>query len=457
MIADDMGLGKTIQSIAAMCCYVDEWPLLVLSPSSARYHWEAEFMHWLGKDNQPKEDGEGSSNAKGDHQDDSDEDIMLFGGKRKASSDMTPNPKKTRSSGNIKALLSKDEINVLSSSKDVILSRKTRIVICSYGLISNLVSKGAIKAGQFHSIIVDESHMLKNKSSKRTTSLLPILYAAKRVVLLSGTPALAKPKELYPQLSALDTENIYWHDEESFMEKYGSKEDAESNYAELNTLLKSTLMIRRLKQDVLKTLPGKVRDDVHVQVRSERMKHEIGCYLNILREGKGTLGKLAVKHKIRYVASEEKKTQFSSMNHDQMTGQNGEEISRKAILNHLWSLTGSAKIPIIVEMVKSFLADPKNGKLCLFAHHIFMLDAIVEQCGLSNRLGSGMKYIRIDGSTSPKARQEQISLFQRDSTVRIAVLGITAAGVGVTLTAASTIWFAELFWTPAIMIQAEDR
>ena len=75
---------------------------------------------------------------------------------------------------------------------------------------------------------------------------------------------------------------------------------------------------------------------------------------------------------------------------------------------------------------------------------------------LSNLINSITKYIRIDGSTSPKVRQEQILQFQTNPAVRIAMLGITAAGVAV-LTASSTVWFAELFWTPAIMIQAEDR
>mmetsp|Transcript_3382 Transcript_3382/g.4128 ORF Transcript_3382/g.4128 Transcript_3382/m.4128 type:complete len:93 (-) Transcript_3382:155-433(-) len=45
-----MGLGKTIQSIAAMTCYESEWPILVVCPSSARYNWEQEFLHWLGTD-----------------------------------------------------------------------------------------------------------------------------------------------------------------------------------------------------------------------------------------------------------------------------------------------------------------------------------------------------------------------------------------------------------------------
>ena len=118
-------------------------------------------------------------------------------------------------------------------------------------------------------------------------------------------------------------------------------------------------------------------------------------------------------------------------------------------------LTAKAKIPLVVDMIKRWLDDTTKGKLCVFAHHIFVLDAIVEQVGLSNSSGNGKPYIRIDGSTAPKERQSQIELFQGNPSVRIALLGLTAAGVAVTLTASSTVWFTELFWTPALMIQAE--
>ncbi|CAE8672392.1 unnamed protein product, partial [Polarella glacialis] len=65
--------------------------------------------------------------------------------------------------------------------------------------------------------------------------------------------------------------------------------------------------------------------------------------------------------------------------------------------------------------------------------------------------------IRIDGQTAPAARPALVAQFQEDSAIRVAVLSITAAGSGLTLTAAQTVVFAELYWVPGQMMQAEDR
>ena len=69
----------------------------------------------------------------------------------------------------------------------------------------------------------------------------------------------------------------------------------------------------------------------------------------------------------------------------------------------------------------------------------------------------GTEYIRVDGNVSSKQRYKSIEKFQTVNTCRVAVLSITSAGVAITLTAASTVFFAELYWTPASLLQAEDR
>ena len=66
-------------------------------------------------------------------------------------------------------------------------------------------------------------------------------------------------------------------------------------------------------------------------------------------------------------------------------------------------------------------------------------------------------FIRIDGKVSPENRHTRVLSFQYDNSIRVAILSITACSQGITLTAASTVVFAELTWTPSILNQAEDR
>ena len=69
----------------------------------------------------------------------------------------------------------------------------------------------------FNVSIVDEAHYLKNSQAKRTETLTPLLCRSKHIFLLTGTPAYAKPKELFSLLSILRPDVFY-----SFKE-YGNR------------------------------------------------------------------------------------------------------------------------------------------------------------------------------------------------------------------------------------------
>lgn len=55
----------------------------------------------------------------------------------------------------------------------------------------------------WHQDLIEQNVLYACMQSMRTKETLPILKAAKRVVLLTGTPALSRPKELFPLLSGL--------------------------------------------------------------------------------------------------------------------------------------------------------------------------------------------------------------------------------------------------------------
>ncbi|CAH8493908.1 unnamed protein product [Heterobilharzia americana] len=354
LLADDMGLGKTIQSLAIASAYYSEWPLLIIAPSSVRFSWRDQIIRWLGKGL----------------------DLNLT------------------------------HITVVNSGKDIVGDSSSfsssLITIISYDLMSRYGKE--LLRRRYGVVIADESHFLKNMKAARTKAATPILKWAKRVLLLSGTPAMSRPAELFPQVSII-APDLFQGGFHEFGLRYCSAKECPwgwdysgcSNMTELQLVLERSIMIRRVKTDVLSQLPAKRRELVVLDP-------------SIIK--KGSLGRHAKTMLTNKLSSNEK---------------------RSALFEYFHA-TGSVKLPAIEQYVLDLIEC--DHKFLLFAHHTHVLD------GLDKSLSEkGIRFIRIDG--------------QEDC--RVALLSITAAGTGLHLTAANLVIFAELFWNPGALVQAEDR
>jgi hypothetical protein len=93
-----------------------------------------------------------------------------------------------------------------------------------------------------------------------------------------------------------------------------------------------------------------------------------------------------------------------------------------------------------------------SKKILVFAHHQRVLDAI------ENVLReASVGYVRVDGKTNSAKKSRLIQQFQVDPSIDVALLAITACGTGLNMTVANVAIFAELYWSPGDVLQAEDR
>lgn len=51
LLGDEMGVGKTIQAIALSSLYKDDWPVIIVCPTSLKFNWKAEIIKWLSCEN----------------------------------------------------------------------------------------------------------------------------------------------------------------------------------------------------------------------------------------------------------------------------------------------------------------------------------------------------------------------------------------------------------------------
>jgi SWI/SNF-related matrix-associated actin-dependent regulator 1 of chromatin subfamily A len=215
---------KTVTSLAIMLAYQHEWPLLILCPASLRYTWPAEIETFYP----------------------------------------------TIPHSAIYVVKGFDDCDFLSN-----IQKKSRIqiVVATYSLLQNRSAAARVlQQFQFKCIIADESHNLKEKSSQRCKIAMPILKNAKRLLLLSGTPALAKPVELWSQLHCLNPDlfGSYSYYTKRYCDarrdRFSWNVSGLSNADELHEKL-ATVMVRRLKINVLKDLPPKQRSIVPVNIQ----------------------------------------------------------------------------------------------------------------------------------------------------------------------------------------------
>ncbi len=277
-----------------------------------------------------------------------------------------------------------------------------------------------LKMRRFGSIILDESHSIKNSTTQQAKNCKELCRRVKRVIMLSGTPLLSRPIELFSQLSLLDPSIVsyldyatrYCQGHYDHFNVFNTK--GASNLEELDLLLRKTILIRRIKGDVQGQLKQKMREVIFLEniEEIERNKNNKEC--------------MAVYKSI----------ESSNLNKD--------------ILDW-YHLTAELKTQAVTMYLEHKLTSC-NEKILIFAHHKIILDEVEN---LVKRLN--ISYIRIDGAVQSNSRGSLINKFQNDINCKVAILSITSTNAGITLTASSTVIFCELSFNPSTIIQAEGR
>ncbi len=348
----------------------------------------------------------------------------------------------------------------------------TDVVICNYDVIHKWPKKTSC---DWDLIILDEFHKLKSEKTRRSRFILgyrarkegeqnvaPI--PAKRKIGLTGTPISNKTIELYPLISYLDP--VTWNNRFQFGvrycdgkrtetgRKYNAKTgqweakynwdfDGSSHLSELQEKLRSGLMVRRLKRDVLKDLPPKRRSII--ELPADGCEHVIKAELRGFQEAmdEDEADELAA-------AVELAKASDDPAHYDAAVARMRKGMS--VPFNEISKLrhdTALAKVQAAVDYIKELMEEDGSKKI-IFAHHVGVIDRLMTELKEFNP-------VRLTGDMNGPQKQASVDKFQKDPRCLVFLGNLQAAGVGITLTAATHVIFVEFDWVPGNNSQCEDR
>jgi SWI/SNF-related matrix-associated actin-dependent regulator 1 of chromatin subfamily A len=402
LIADEMGLGKTIQALGAVNADATVRSVLVIAPKSLTLNWIREAKKWLTR-----------------------------------------------------------PTTIQRADSDGDWSKTDLFLVASYDEAKKF--EATLAGSSWDLVIVDEAHWCKNPKAQRTKTVRAIAKRARRVIALTGTPIANRPIELWPLLQMIDAETWdpagvvkgkavaagegagFFRFAKRFCNahagRYGWDFSGASNLPELQEKLRASCMVRRLKKDVLKELPTKRRQVVEIPANGSTRAVEAETAAWNEFESEIEAARVAVE----LARAEDDATYEAAVKRlSDKTRVAFTEISR---LRHETAL---AKVDYVVDHVKLACEDDTEHKVVVMAHHKDVVAAIA--AGLAD-----LGVVTLTGDTDLETRQANVDRFQTDATCRVFVGSIMAAGVGITLTAASHVVFAELDWVPGNITQAEDR
>lgn len=316
------------------------------------------------------------------------------------------------------------------------------IIVASYHTIAARMIWLSAMGLYWDAIILDEAHFCKNPSTKWTKAIFgarkdtpaALIRKTDRVWLLTGTPIMTDPTDLWVMCSRLFPETLgtirtkaEWQQEwcVGYNTPYGFRVTGARKTDELALRL-STFMSRVKKKDVLSGRKEPLYDRFRLPSRKIEITSEISEELKEFLE--------------RFERADDDEAALLAAGMEPHIA-----TLRRAI--------GMSKAKEIAEYIKEELTELPDTKALLFFQHIAVGNELRDQL---EEAGIGCVYV--DGSVPVAHRDKRKERFKQDKSVRVFIGQIQAAGTGIDgLQVASRVYVAEEPWTPGALEQAVSR